>query len=38
MFNPAGRIHYFRNDSVGDAEFMMLVGSPQAEDVKYQIA
>jgi mannose-6-phosphate isomerase-like protein (cupin superfamily) len=37
MFNPAGRIHYFRNDGVADAEFMMLVGTPQAEDVGFQI-
>jgi mannose-6-phosphate isomerase-like protein (cupin superfamily) len=31
IFNPAGRIHYFRNDGVADAEFMMLVGSSEAE-------
>jgi mannose-6-phosphate isomerase-like protein (cupin superfamily) len=37
IFNPAGRIHYFRNDGVADAEFMMLVGTPQAEDVSFQL-
>jgi quercetin dioxygenase-like cupin family protein len=37
IFNPAGRVHYFRNDDVADAEFMMLVGTPQAEDVRFQI-
>jgi mannose-6-phosphate isomerase-like protein (cupin superfamily) len=37
IFNPAGRVHYFRNDGVADAEFMMLVGTPQAEDVSFQI-
>ncbi len=36
IFNPAGRIHYFRNDGVADAEFMMLVGTPQAEEVSFQ--
>jgi Predicted hydrolases or acyltransferases (alpha/beta hydrolase superfamily) len=28
IFNPAGRPHYFRNDGVADAEFTMVVGSP----------
>jgi mannose-6-phosphate isomerase-like protein (cupin superfamily) len=37
VFNPAGRIHYFRNDGVADAEFMMLVGTSKAEDVSFQI-
>jgi mannose-6-phosphate isomerase-like protein (cupin superfamily) len=36
IFNPAGQVHYFRNDGVADAEFMMLVGTPQAEDVSFQ--
>ena len=36
IFNPAGRVHYFRNDGVADAEFMMLVGTPEAEDVSFQ--
>jgi len=35
IFNPAGRVHYFRNDGVADAEFMLLVGSPQAEDIRF---
>ena len=37
IFNPAGRVHYFRNDSVAHAEFMMLVGTSEAEDVSFQI-
>jgi quercetin dioxygenase-like cupin family protein len=37
IFNPAGRVHWFANDGVADAEFMMLVGTPQAEDVSFQI-
>jgi mannose-6-phosphate isomerase-like protein (cupin superfamily) len=37
IFNPAGRVHYFRNDGVADAEFMMLVGTPQWEDVSFQL-
>jgi mannose-6-phosphate isomerase-like protein (cupin superfamily) len=38
LFNPAGRVHYFRNDGVIDAEFMLLVGTPEAEDVRFQAA
>ena len=37
IFNPAGQVHYFRNDGVADAEFMMLVGTSQEEDVSFQI-
>ncbi len=37
IFNPAGQLHYFRNDGVADAEFMMLVGTPQVEEVSFQI-
>ena len=36
IFNPAGRVHYFRNDGVADAEFMLLVGTAQAEDIRVQ--
>ena len=36
IFNPAERIHWFRNDGVTDAEFMMLVGTAQAEDASFQ--
>jgi mannose-6-phosphate isomerase-like protein (cupin superfamily) len=38
IFNPAGRIHYFRNDGASDATFMMLVGTAEAEDVRFQTA
>jgi mannose-6-phosphate isomerase-like protein (cupin superfamily) len=38
IFNPAGRVHYFRNDGVADAEFMLLVGSPQPEEVRFKAA
>jgi mannose-6-phosphate isomerase-like protein (cupin superfamily) len=38
VFNPAGRPHYFRNDGVADAEFMTLVGTPKAEDVRFERA
>jgi len=38
IFNPAGRPHYFRNDGVTDAQFTMVVGSPQAETVVFQAA
>jgi mannose-6-phosphate isomerase-like protein (cupin superfamily) len=38
IFNPAGRVHHFRNDGVADAEFMLLVGASRAEDVRFQAA
>ena len=38
IFNPAGQAHYFRNDGVADAEFMLLVGSPQPEEVRFRAA
>jgi mannose-6-phosphate isomerase-like protein (cupin superfamily) len=38
ILNPAGRIHYFRNDGAADAEFMMLAGTGDAEDVRFQPA
>jgi hypothetical protein len=38
ILNPAGQLRYFRNDGVADAEFMMLVGAPQPEDVQFQPA
>jgi mannose-6-phosphate isomerase-like protein (cupin superfamily) len=38
IFNPAGRIHYFRNDGVTDAELILLAGTPSAEDVTFQPA
>jgi mannose-6-phosphate isomerase-like protein (cupin superfamily) len=37
IFNPAGQVHYFHNDGVADAEFMMLVGASEAEEVSFQI-
>jgi mannose-6-phosphate isomerase-like protein (cupin superfamily) len=38
IFNPAGRTHYFRNDGVADAEFILLAGTARAEDVRFQAA
>jgi mannose-6-phosphate isomerase-like protein (cupin superfamily) len=38
IFNPAGRVHYFRNDGASDATFMMLVGTAEAEDVWFHAA
>jgi len=38
IFNPAGRVHYFRNDGASDATFMMLVGAAGAEDVRFHRA
>jgi carbon monoxide dehydrogenase subunit G/mannose-6-phosphate isomerase-like protein (cupin superfamily) len=33
---PAGQPRYFRNDGVEDAHFMMVVGTPNPESVKFQ--
>jgi mannose-6-phosphate isomerase-like protein (cupin superfamily) len=38
ILNPSGRAHYFRNDGVADAELMLLVGAPRAEDIRFQPA
>jgi quercetin dioxygenase-like cupin family protein len=38
IFNPAGQSHYFRNDGVTDAQFMMIVGTPEPENVRFQSA
>jgi len=38
ILNPAGRSHFFRNDGVTDAEFMLLVGTPNPEDVRFERA
>jgi mannose-6-phosphate isomerase-like protein (cupin superfamily) len=38
IFNPAGRAHYFRNNSAVDAEFIMLVGTAEAEDIRFYAA
>ena len=32
------RLHYFRTDSVTDAEFMLLVGTSNGEDIRFQPA
>ena len=38
ILNPAGQVRYFRNDGIADAAFMLLVGTPQLEDVRFQAA
>jgi mannose-6-phosphate isomerase-like protein (cupin superfamily) len=38
IFNPPGRVHDFRNDGVEDAEFMLLVGTSQAEEIRFRAA
>ena len=38
ILTPASRVHYFRNDGVADAEFMLLAGTARAEDVRFQAA
>jgi len=36
LLNPAGRPRYFRNDGVEDAQFEMVVGTPEPETVAFQ--
>jgi mannose-6-phosphate isomerase-like protein (cupin superfamily) len=38
MFNPTGRPHYFRNDGVTDAQFSMVIGSPNPQPVTFVAA
>jgi mannose-6-phosphate isomerase-like protein (cupin superfamily) len=38
ILNPAGQLRYFRNDGVADTEFMLLVGTPDPENVRFQAA
>lgn len=38
IFNPAGRLHHFRNDGVEDAQFTMVVGSGSPETVVFKPA
>lgn len=38
VLTPPGRRHYFRNDGFRDAEFMMVVGTREPEDVAFRAA
>jgi mannose-6-phosphate isomerase-like protein (cupin superfamily) len=38
ILNPAGRKHWFRNDGLADATFMLLAGTPQPDDVRFAAA
>jgi mannose-6-phosphate isomerase-like protein (cupin superfamily) len=38
ILNPPGQPHYFRNDGFGDAQFMMIVGEPVPENVRFRAA
>jgi mannose-6-phosphate isomerase-like protein (cupin superfamily) len=38
ILNPPGQPHYFRNEGFGDAQFMMIVGEPKPESVRFQAA
>ena len=35
IYNPAGRVHYFRNNGSSEATFMILAGTAEAEDVRF---
>ena len=35
IFNPSGQSHYFRNDGVADAVFMLLAGTAEPADVRF---
>ncbi|MGH8665754.1 MAG: cupin domain-containing protein [Burkholderiales bacterium] len=38
ILNPPGQAHWFRNDGFGDAQFMMIVGEPKPENVRFRAA
>jgi mannose-6-phosphate isomerase-like protein (cupin superfamily) len=38
IFNPPGQLHYFRNDGVQDAQFMMAVGGRKPSKVAFKAA
>ncbi len=38
ILNPAGQRHYFRNEGLTDAQFMMIVGTPLPDDVRFEKA
>ena len=38
ILNPAGQKRFFRNEGLTDAQFMMIVGTPQPEDVRFEAA
>jgi mannose-6-phosphate isomerase-like protein (cupin superfamily) len=38
IWNPAGRLHSFRNDGVEDAQFFMVVGTGLPENLRFQAA
>lgn len=38
ILNPPGQLRYFKNNGVTDAQFMMIVGTPLPEDVKFKAA
>jgi mannose-6-phosphate isomerase-like protein (cupin superfamily) len=38
VLNPAGQPHYFRNEGFADVEFMMIVGTPRPESIRFEAA
>ncbi|MGQ0751227.1 MAG: cupin domain-containing protein [Betaproteobacteria bacterium] len=38
ILNPAGQPHFFTNDGFSDAQFMMIVGDPEPENVRFRAA
>jgi len=38
ILNPPGRSHYFRNDGVTDATFMLVSGNAPGEDFRFEPA
>ena len=36
VLTPPNRPHFFRNDGVEDAQFFMVVGTPQPETVRFK--
>lgn len=36
ILNPAGRVHWFKNEGFEDAQFLMVVGTPEPENVSFR--
>jgi oxalate decarboxylase/phosphoglucose isomerase-like protein (cupin superfamily) len=38
VLTPPGRVHYFHNDGLADASFMLLAGTAEPDDVQFEAA
>jgi mannose-6-phosphate isomerase-like protein (cupin superfamily) len=37
IFNPAGQVHYFRNEGPADAAFLLVAGTAEPDDVRFAV-